>query len=55
MKRLHLAGIPPIALTYGELPGSEILFNRSLHELKAIFEPQLYLKNLSPPDIAAAQ
>jgi hypothetical protein len=31
MKILHLAGlgIPPMALTFGELPGWEILFNRN--------------------------
>jgi hypothetical protein len=42
----HLAGlgIPPIALTAGTLPSSEILFKKSLHEVKGLLESQAYLK-----------
>jgi len=55
---LELAGlgIPPIALTDGTVPGSEILFKRCLHEVKALFESQQYLKNpLAPETLAARQ
>jgi hypothetical protein len=53
----HLAGlgIPPISLTDGTLPGSEILFKRSLHDVKALFESQAYLKNPAVAEIAAAR
>ena len=53
----HLAGlgIPPIALTSGESPGSEMLFKRSLHEVKALFESQAYLKNPTASEITAAR
>jgi hypothetical protein len=39
---LELAGlgIPPIALTDGSMPSSEILFKRCLHKVKALFESQ---------------
>jgi hypothetical protein len=49
-------GIPPIALTDGTVPGSEILFKRCLHEVKGLFESQQYLKNpLAPETVAARQ
>ncbi len=50
---IHLAGlgIPPIALTDGSSPGSEILFKCCLHEVKALFDSQAYLKT---PETAAA-
>ena len=53
---IHLAGlgIPPIALTDGSSPGSEILFKRSLHEVKALFDSQAYLKNPSSLETVAA-
>jgi hypothetical protein len=48
-------GLPPIALTAGESPGSEMLFKRRLHEVKALLESQAYLKNPSASEITAAQ
>jgi hypothetical protein len=53
----HLAGlgIAPISLTDGTLPGSEILFKRSLHDVKALFESQAYLKNPAAAEVAAAR
>ncbi len=49
-------GIPPIALADGTVPCSEILFKRCLHEVKALFESQQYLKNpLAPETLAAKQ
>jgi hypothetical protein len=44
-------GIPPAALTDGVSPGAETLFKWSLHEVKALFESQTYLKN---PNAAVA-
>jgi hypothetical protein len=41
--------IPPSALKDGTNPSAETLFNLSLHEVKGLFESQLYLKNLLPP------
>ncbi len=49
------SGIPPIALTSGESPGSEMLLRRSLHEVMALFESQAYLKNPSASEITAAR
>jgi hypothetical protein len=42
----HLAGlgIPSIALTAGTLPSSEILFKKSLHEVKGLLKSQVGLK-----------
>jgi hypothetical protein len=37
-------GVPPMALTSGSSPGAEILFKRSLHEVKGLLESQAYLK-----------
>ncbi len=53
---IHLAGlgIPPIALTDGSSPSSEILFKCCSHEVKALFDSQPYLKNPSAPETAAA-
>ena len=53
---IHLAGlgIPPIALTDGSSLGSEILFKRCLHEVKALFDSQAYLKNPSSLETVAA-
>jgi hypothetical protein len=53
----HLAGLglPTISLTDGTLPGSEILFKRSLHDVKALLESQAYLKNPAAAEIAAAR
>jgi hypothetical protein len=48
-------GIPPVALTDGVSPGAETLFKRSLHEVKALFESQTYLKNLNAAVAVAAQ
>jgi hypothetical protein len=48
------SGIPPFALIVGESPGSEMLFKRSLHQVKALFETQVYLKNPSASEITAA-
>jgi hypothetical protein len=39
-------GIPPISLTDGTAPGSAILFKWCLHEVKALFDSQQYLKIL---------
>jgi hypothetical protein len=50
---IHL-GIPPIALTDGSSPASEILFKHCLHEVKALFDSQAYLKNPSAPETVAA-
>jgi hypothetical protein len=47
-------GIPPIALTDGTQPGAEALFKHSLHDVKALYESQAYLKNPSVTDIIAA-
>jgi hypothetical protein len=47
-------GVPPIALTSGSSPGAEVLFKRSLHEVKGLLESQAYLKNPAAADIAAA-
>jgi hypothetical protein len=47
-------GTPPMALTSGSSPGAEILFKRSLHEVKGLLESQAYLKNLASADIAPA-
>jgi hypothetical protein len=44
-----------ISLTDGKLPGSEILFKRSLHDVKSLFELQAYLKNPAAAEIAAAK
>ncbi len=53
---IHLAGlvIPPIALTDGSSLGSEILFKHCLHEVKALFDSQAYLKNPSAPETVVA-
>jgi len=48
-------GVPPMALTSGSSPGAEILFKRSLHEVKGLLESQAYLKNPAAADIAAAR
>jgi hypothetical protein len=37
-------GVPPIALTSGSSPGDEMLFKRSLHEVKGFLESYVYLK-----------
>jgi hypothetical protein len=47
--------IAPIALTAGSQPSAEMLFKRCLHEVKALFESQQYLKNLQAPDIVASR
>jgi hypothetical protein len=44
-------GLPPSALTDGTAPSAEILFKRSLHEVKGLLESKAYLKN---PDSAEA-
>jgi hypothetical protein len=44
-------GIPPGALTDGSAPSAEILFKRSLHEVKGLLESKSYLSN---PNSAAA-
>jgi hypothetical protein len=48
-------GLPPSSLTDGTLPGSEVLFKRCLHEVKALYDSQLYLKNPNATDVAAAR
>ncbi|MFN9980163.1 MAG: hypothetical protein ACK53Y_09630, partial [bacterium] len=48
-------GIPPEALADGFSPGAETLFKWSLHEVKALFESQTYLKNLNAAVAVAAQ
>ena len=52
-----LAGfyLPPAALTDGTKPGAETLFKLSLHEVKGLFESQVYLKNPNAADVAAAR
>lgn len=54
---VELAGfsIPPAALTDGTKPGAEALFKLSLHEVKGLFESQLYLKNPNATDLATAR
>ena len=54
---VELAGfsIPPAALTDGTKPGAETLFKLSLHEVKGLFESQLYLKNPNATDLATAR
>ncbi len=47
-------GVPPIALTSGSSPSAEMLFKRSLHEVKGLLESQAYLKNPAAADIATA-
>jgi hypothetical protein len=44
-------GLPPSALTDGSIPSAEILFKRSLHEVKGLLESKAYLRN---PDSAEA-
>jgi hypothetical protein len=46
-------GLPPMALTDGSLPGAEILFRRSLHEVKGLVESKVYLKNPESAEAAA--
>jgi hypothetical protein len=46
-------GLPPMALTDGSLPGAEILFRRSLHEVKGLVESKVYLKNPESSQAAA--
>jgi hypothetical protein len=46
--------LPPAALTDGTKPGAETLFKLSLHEVKGLFESQVYLKNPNAADVAAA-
>lgn len=48
-------GIPSSALTVGSLPGAKTLLMHSLHEVKAVFDSQLYLKNSNAPEVAAAR
>jgi hypothetical protein len=48
-------GIAPIALTAGSKPSAEMLFKRCLHEVKALFESQQYLKNPQAPDNIASR
>jgi hypothetical protein len=48
-------GVPPIALTDGTSPGAELLFKHCLHEVKALFESQVYLKNPNVTEAAAAR
>jgi len=48
-------GIPPIALAAGVSPGAEILFKKSLHEVKALLESQAYLKKPAGADTVAAR
>ena len=48
-------GLPPSSLTDGALPGSEVLFKQCLHEVKALYDSQLYLKNPNATDVAAAR
>ncbi len=38
-------GVPPVALISGSSPGAEMLFKRSLREVKGLLESQAYLKN----------
>jgi hypothetical protein len=54
---LELAGlgIAPIALTDGSNPSAEMLFKRCLHEVKALFESQGYLKNPQAPESIASR
>jgi hypothetical protein len=54
---LELAGlgIAPIALTDGSNPSAEMLFKRCLHEVKALFESQGYLKNPHAPESVASR
>jgi hypothetical protein len=54
---VELAGfsIPPAALTDGNKPGAEMLFKLNLHEVKGLFESQLYLKNPNATDLATAR
>jgi len=48
---LQVLGFPPRALTDGSAPSAEILFKRSLHEVKGLLESKSYLSN---PNSAAA-
>jgi hypothetical protein len=47
--------IPPNALPDGTAPGSEILLQQCLHEVKALLNLQQYLKKLHPPENVAAR
>jgi hypothetical protein len=52
---LELAGlgIAPISLTAGYNPSAEMLLKRCLHEVKALFESKLHLKNPQAPESIA--
>jgi hypothetical protein len=52
-----LAGpeIVPIALSAGSIPSAEMLFKQCLHEVTAMFESQLYLKNPQAPGSIASR
>jgi hypothetical protein len=54
---LELSGlvIAPIALTASSKPSAEMLFKWCLHEVKALFQSQQYLKNLQAPDSIASR
>ncbi len=54
---VELAGlsIPPIALTDGTAPGPELLPKRCLHEVKALFDSQVYLKAPQAPENTATR
>jgi hypothetical protein len=54
---LELAGlgIAPISLTAGYNPSAEMLLKRCLHEVKALFELQLHLKNPQAPESIASR
>jgi len=56
-RNIAVAGfcLPPAALTDGTKPGAKTLFKLSLHEVKALFESQVYLKNPNAADVAAAR
>jgi hypothetical protein len=48
-------GIPPSALTDGSLSNAKMLFKHSLHEVKALYDSQQYLKNPNATEAAAAR
>jgi hypothetical protein len=48
-------GLPPSALTDGTAPSTEILFKRSLHEVKGLLESKAYLKNPDSAEATAAR
>jgi hypothetical protein len=48
-------GLPPSALTDGTAPIAEILFKRSLHEVRGLLESKAYLKNPDSAEATAAR